>query len=87
MCYILLTGQTSLSVVLTLRYIGDICVPAGVYLFKVSNRNTTTRCEICLKLTIKIPERRHWRRPAIFIVNFEYISHLVVVFLLLTLNM
>ena len=38
MCYILLTGQTSLSVVLTLRYIDDICVPAGVYLFKVSNR-------------------------------------------------
>ena len=34
-----------------------------------------TRCEICPKLTIKAP------------VNFEHISHLVLVFLLLTLNM
>ena len=28
-------------------------------LFKVNNRNTRTRLEICSKLTIKIPERRH----------------------------
>ena len=33
-------------------------IPAGIYLLKVNNRNTRTRCEICLKLTIKIPERR-----------------------------
>ena len=32
--------------------------PAGNYMFKVNNRNTRTRCEICSKLTIKIPERR-----------------------------
>ena len=31
-----------------------------IYLFKVNNRNTRTRCEICSKLTIKTPERRHW---------------------------
>ena len=30
-------------------------------MFKVNNRNTRTRCEICSKLTIKIPERRHWQ--------------------------
>ena len=29
-------------------------VPAGNYMFKVNNRNTRTRCEICSKLTIKI---------------------------------
>ena len=34
--------------------------PAGNYMFKVNNGNTRTRCEICSKLTIKIPERRHW---------------------------
>ena len=33
-------------------------VPAGIYLLKVNNRNTRTRCEICSKLTIKTPERR-----------------------------
>ena len=34
--------------------------PAGIYLLKVNNRSTRTRCEICSKLTIKTPERRHW---------------------------
>ena len=41
------------------------------------------------KLTIQIPERRHWHRFGIFIVNFEHfehILHLFVMFLLLTLN-
>ena len=32
-------------------------LPAGNYMFKVNNRNTRTRCEICSKLIIKIPER------------------------------
>ena len=31
--------------------------PAGIYLLKVNNRNTRTRCEICSKLTIKTPEK------------------------------
>ena len=31
-------------------------------------------------------ERRHWRRSGVFIVNFEHISQVVLVFLLLTLN-
>ena len=43
----------------------------GVYLLKVNNRNTRTRCEICSKLTIKI--------PGISIVNFEHISHVALV--------
>ena len=29
------------------------------------------------EVTINIPQRRHWRRSGIFIVNFEHISHLV----------
>ena len=29
--------------------------PAGNYMFKVSNRNARTGCEICSKLTIKTP--------------------------------
>ena len=65
----------------------QLFILAGIYLLKVNNRNTATRCEICLKLTIKTPERRQWRRSGVFIVNFEHISHLAVVLLLLTLNM
>ena len=61
--------------------------PAGIYMLKVNNRNTRTVCEICSKLTLKIPERHHWRCSGIFMVNFEKISHLVLVFLLLILKM
>ena len=60
--------------------------PAGNYMFKVNNGNTRTRCKICSKLTIKIPECRQWRRSGVFIANFEHISHLVLVLLLLTLG-
>ena len=41
------------------KYIMYISFPAGIYLLKVNNRNTRTRCEICSKLTINTPERRH----------------------------
>ena len=61
-------------------------IPAGNYMSKVSNRNTGKRCEICSKLTIKTPEGRNWRCSGVFILNFEHISHLAVVFVLLTLN-
>ena len=48
----------------------------GIYLLKVNNRNTRTRCEVFSKLTIKTTERRQcqWRRSGVFIVNFEHIS-------------
>ena len=45
---------------------------ADIYLLKVNNRNTRTRCETCSNLTIKTIERRQW--------------HLVLAFLLLTLD-
>ena len=61
--------------------------PVGIYLLKVNKRNTRARCEICSKLTIKMPERLQWRRSGIFIVNSEHISHFVVVFLFLALKM
>ena len=53
-------------------------------MFKViKKKKTRARFEIHSELTIKMPERR---RSGIFIVNFEHISHLVLVFLLLTLS-
>ena len=48
-------------------------LPAGIHLLKVKNGNLRTSCRICSKSTIKIPERRQWRRSGIFIVNFEHI--------------
>ena len=42
---------------------------ADNYMFKVNNRNTRTGCEIC---------------SDVFVVNFEHVSYLVIVFLLLT---
>ena len=58
--------------------------PASIYLLKVYNRNTITKCKICSKLTIKTPERCQWGRSGVFNVNFEHIYHLVLV---LTLKM
>ena len=57
---------------------------ACIYLLKVNNRNART---ICSKLTIKTLERWHWSRSSVFIANFEHVSHIVLAFLLLTLNM
>ena len=61
-------------------------IPVGIYMFKVNKRNTRTECQIYSKLTIKTPGRRQWCRSGVFIVNFEYIPHLVLVFLLFTLS-
>ena len=49
--------------------------PAENYRFKVDNRNTRARCEICLKLS-----------SGVFIVNFEHISHFALMFLSLILS-
>ena len=43
------------------------------YMFKVNSKSTRARCEIFSKLTIKT--------PGVFIVNFEDISRVVLVFL------
>ena len=53
-----------------------ISSPENIYLCKDNNKNTWKRCKICSKLTIKIPERRHWSCPWIFIINFEQISQI-----------
>ena len=43
-------------------------------------------CEIYSRLKIKTPELRQGRRSRVYIVNFEQISHLFRLVLLLTLN-
>ena len=44
--------------------------PAGTYLLKVNNKNTTAWCEVCLKLTKNTPERCQWGPSSVFIVKF-----------------
>ena len=51
----------------------------SIYLFKVNNRNTRKRCELCSKPKIKTSERSQWRRSNVFIVNSEHISYFFVV--------
>ena len=61
--------------------------PVGIYMFKVNNRNTRTRCEICSKLTIKTLERHHYkvlevnlRRRKWFINgSYDYIAHVILI--------
>ena len=47
-------------------------------MFKVNNRNTRTRREICSKLTIKTAEPRRWRCftpcSSVAMVNFEQVN-------------
>ena len=63
-----------------------------ILLFKISqNTHLITQPAItCSKLTIETLEQSakyvQWCRSDVFIVNFEHISHLVLVFLLLTLS-
>ena len=43
-------------------------------------------CKTCSKLKIKIWERSQWRRSDVFLIKFEPILHIVLLFLLLTSN-
>ena len=54
------------------------------YLFKVNNgnsNNTRARCEMYLKSAVRTPERRERHESGVFIVNFQQILHLHLVFL------
>ena len=48
--------------------------------YNVKNRSTRRKWDICSKLIIKTPQRRHWRRYGAFITSFAHISHLILVF-------
>ena len=43
----------------------------------------TLEKDVKSELTINTPEQRQWRRFAVFIVNFEYISNLILMLFLL----
>ena len=58
-----------------------------IYLFIVNNGNNRVMWDICSKSKINTAQRRsHSFLSSVFIINFEQISHIVLVSLLLTLN-
>ena len=64
-------------------------LPKAITIFPSRNkvtRKTTKQCGICLKLTKKTPEGRR-RRSGVFIVNYEHISHINLVFRYLPLTL
>ena len=52
----------------------------SMYLFKITIGNVRAVREIRPKLTIKKPKRRQWRRSGVFIVKFENISYIILMF-------
>ena len=58
---------------------------ANIFLLKVNNRNTRGKVWNLFKGKVKTRERCHRHHSDVF-VNFEHISHLVLLFTLLTLN-
>ena len=60
--------------------------PINNYLLKVNSGNPWIISEICSKLTIKTPERRHLKRSSVFTLNFEQIPLIFLVIPLMTLN-
>ena len=75
--------------------------PVGIYLLKVNNESTSanlTKWSNTLQQFVGSSRRIvwvcltilwgwHWRLSGVYIIAFEHISHLVLLFLLLTLNM
>ena len=49
---------------------------ANIYLFKVNNRNSRKNCEICYKLTIKIPDRRQRSSSGVSFIILEHLTPL-----------
>ena len=80
--------RTILNIVL--QVLNKCANPFNIYLSQVNNRNRRKRCEQIKTLkileTIKTVERTLQRRSGVFIVDFECIKHLFLMFLLLTLN-
>ena len=60
--YCVLILVTSIHILL-IGFVYYLIYPAHIYLFKVNNRNTRKRCEICLKLAIKT--QNSWIAPIV----------------------
>ena len=59
---------------------------AGNYMPKVTKKNSLRMCEMNSKLTLKTPGWRHQQGSGVCVINDEQMSHLIFLFLLLTLR-
>ena len=66
------------------RYLSIIL--ARIYLFNFTMKTPEQLVKSVKKITIKTPKRHQWRLSGVFIVNFEQILHIVLLFHFLTLN-
>ena len=58
----------------------------SIYLFKVNNRNTRKKLEICLRLTTKTVVGSQQHRLGFFVTNFEHVLYFALLFSLLILS-
>ena len=79
LCYQLWTNFTSFWCVFIVGFDKENPSPAGIYCVKLTMWNI-------FNFDKKTPEWRQWLCSGVFIVNFKYISHLDLAFLLLTLS-
>ena len=63
-----------------LRLIKCFLDKVSIYLFKVNHENPRAICETYSELTIITPQRPKGRRSGVFIVNFEQVLHIDLVF-------
>ena len=89
MLHLNMTGFMDLSLTTNMYTNAKIRIyPVGIYLLKVNNENSRTRCVICSKLTKETPEpphwyediKKHWHHSGLSTVNFEKIPFLFLVF-------
>ena len=67
-------------VVYCAKYISKVHNTQLAFTCSKSTTETLEQCKICSELTIKATEQRQLRRSILFIVNFEQISRIVLVF-------
>ena len=80
------TKTTSEVILVSLLLIFEISFIVLVFPLLTLNKYKKVFKEICLKLLIKTTEWRYWRHSGVFIVIFEHILNLFLMFLLLILK-
>ena len=84
--------QLNYNILQFMKLVQNINTNATIYLFKVyygkHHSNVWNLRDVKNKDMVSMiwSEWRHWRRSGVFVVNFEQVSRIILVFPLLTLN-